>query len=603
VKSPSFFEAARKPSRIALIVVLLITLISCATALRWGLPQAVDTETVQPWALDTIAPIAPLNEAYHRFTRAGNEFVVYPLLHYIVLAGVYAPYVGWQFIDGDLDDPSSIFPYGIADVTAFCQDLTVLARLVSLAMALGIVLLIHRITLAVASPPAALLAALAASLFAPLAYYGKTSNLDVPYAFWVMLGVWQCLAILRDGRVRNYVLLGAFAAFAVATKDQAYGFFVLVPFFLAWADARRDSSTFSARRWLAALFSPPMLAGGVAAVLAYAAANNLFFGGLDGLMRHLSYGGELYDYREQSEDSFYAIGNQLELLGESTLILIQTLGPATAALALGGIVLAFRERRFELLFLLVFFVSYYLSVIVVFSLVFARYLLVPALLLLPFAGLAGARLLAARGRRAAAGGWLVVGAALLGQLLLVVNLNLTLIADSRYAMEDWIRANVAEGRTIESPVRKRLLPRVADAYDVRVVGNSGDSITGLAVPEELTATALAKRSPDYILVLEGLGVTGDPAGWEQPVLLAYYEALLAGDLGYRIVADFETPHFLPFRQIPGTRPRSILLARDDLSKDHRVSRNDGSAGTISPDISRSADRVADSAPGAASSTY
>jgi hypothetical protein len=602
VKSPSPFEASPGLTRTALLLALLVAVVSCGTALRWGLPQAVDTETVQPWALDTIAPIAPLNEAYHRFTREGNEFVVYPLLHYIVLAGAYAPYIGWQFVDGDLDNPSSSFPYGVSDVTEFCQDLTVMARLVSLAMALGIVLLVYRITLRLSSVPAALLAALAASLLAPLAYYGKTSNLDVPYAFWVMLGVWQCLAILRDGRVRHYALLGVFAAFAVATKDQAYGFFVLVPFFLAWADARRASSAVSAHRWLAALFSPRMLAGGAAAVVAYAAANNLFFGGLDGLLRHLSYGGELYDYREQSEESFYAIGNQLDLLGESALILVQTLGPVTAALALGGIVLAFRERRLELLFLLVFIVSYYLSVIVVFSLVFARYLLVPALLLLPFAGLAGARLLAASGiRRAAAG--LVVGAALLGQLLLVVNLNLTLLADSRNAMEDWIRGNVAEGRTIESPVRKRLLPHIADAYDVRVIGNSGDSITGLAVPEELTATALAERNPDYILFLEGLGVTGDPDGWQQPDLATYYETLLAGDLGYRIVADFETPHFLPFRQIPGTRPRSILLARDDLAKDHGVSNNDGSSGAISPGISRSADRVADSARGAVSSRY
>ena len=102
--------------RIAIIMVFIVALTAFGTGIRWGLPHAVGPETVQPWALDIIAPIAPLNEAYHGFTRAGNEFVAYPLFHYMVLGAAYAPYIGVQFLIGNFAEPSSSFPYGLQDM-------------------------------------------------------------------------------------------------------------------------------------------------------------------------------------------------------------------------------------------------------------------------------------------------------------------------------------------------------------------------------------------------------------------------------------------------------------------------------------------------------
>jgi hypothetical protein len=550
--------------RLLLIIILVVALPAFAAGIRWGLPQAVNAETVQPWALDTIAPIAPLNEAYHRFTREGNEYVVYPLFHYVVLSAAYTPYVGWQILSGRFSDPSSDFPYGIDDVVSFCQDLTILARLVSLAMALGIVAISYRIALEIASRRVAVIAALATSLIAPLAYYAKTSNLDVPYTFWVCLAVWRFLRILEHHRLTDYLLLGLFTALAVATKDQAYGFFVLIPFVLAFARMQKGETgpRASARSFLRELVSPPMLAAGGAAILSYAAANNLFFGGLDGLIRHLSYGGEIYDYRQETDETFHGITPQFRLLARTGIVLSQMLGPLTLALALVGIVLVARDRNWKFLSLIAFSVSYYLTVIAAFNLVFSRYMLVTAVLLTPFAAATLVHIFDSgkRFRKAA----IPLGlAALFSQAGLVVNLDLTLMADARDTMATWIYENVPKGSTIEAHVRERMLPHISADYRVAVTGNSENSITMAEVLDELTPTSLAARDPDYVLIVRDLGVTGDPAGWEQTELVSYYRKLIDGDLGYEIVASFDTPNFVPFRQIPGTGPNVILLERSE----------------------------------------
>jgi hypothetical protein len=204
--------------------------------------------------------------------------------------------------------------------------------------------------------------------------------------------------------------------------------------------------------------------------------------------------------------------------------------------------------------------SYYLFVIAVFSIVFSRYLLVPLILLTPFAGVAISRMLSLQGARLTLA-MVVVATAFATQIALVANLNLTLIGDSRYAMARWIENNVIPGSTIETYVRQRLLPHVSEDHQIVVVGNSSGAFNRLEVPEELTARGLADRQPDYVLVLRDIGVTGDPDEWVGDSLQRYYSELVGGKLGYHVVAEIRTPRLFPFRQIPGTGPTALMLAR------------------------------------------
>jgi hypothetical protein len=182
-------------------------------------------------------------------------------------------------------------------------------------------------------------------------------------------------------------------------------------------------------------------------------------------------------------------------------------------------------------------------------------------LLTPFAGHAVATGLGQSG--SAARVWRVAAiAALATQLALCLNLANMLLKDSRYAMERWVRANVAESSTIESQTQPRYLPRLGARYSYATVGNSFDAVSYDLLGGELTAGGLHSRSPEYVMILATSGLSGDPQRADDPRLRQYFSELEAGSLGYDVIARFETPTYVPFRQVTaGTQPTTILLRR------------------------------------------
>jgi hypothetical protein len=549
-----------------LIAILAIATVLYTMAFTWAVPRVYSPETTSPWAVDTVAPVPPLTEAYHRFTRRGTDPVVYPLFHHMVLAGAYAPYVGYQYLTGNLQNPTSEFPYGVSRPVEFFRDLTLVANTVSLLMAFGIVVSVFAITRTLFSSRAALWSAALAAFLPPMAYYAKTSNLDIPYLFWTLLAVWQYLRCHRRQNLGDYATLGVLAALAVATKDQAYGFFLPIPLLLAWTLAcHAGNGIVSPQGFVRALVRPPMLVAGVAATLTFALANNLVFGGWDGFLRHLDFARTFFhEHLLAADPERLGYRAQFRLAGDSLLLLLQMFGYASLALCVGGAALAWRQRHWLSLSLLLMSVTYYATVPALAGVSVSRYLLGPALLLTPFGGAFVDYLVSHRrvvARTALATAFLCIT----WQIALSLHLNMTLLLDSRYRMEQWVRANIPRGSAIESQVQLRYLPAISDQYTINVVGNSYDVITYDVIPSQLTPGALATRNPAYILVMLGLGVTGDPAQVTHPTARDYFDALLCERLGYLVLARFTTPTLLPYRQVTaGTLPTSILLARRDL---------------------------------------
>ena len=111
------------------------------------------------------------------------------------------------------------------------------ARIVALVMSLGIVLVVAKLAEEIAPDDrkrrAPAFAAAVAGLGVSFTYYSHTSNLDVPYLFW---GSLAALALVRD-RWRAFAV---YAAFSVATKDQAYALFLLPAPIVLGAHLRRD---------------------------------------------------------------------------------------------------------------------------------------------------------------------------------------------------------------------------------------------------------------------------------------------------------------------------------------------------------------------------
>jgi 4-amino-4-deoxy-L-arabinose transferase-like glycosyltransferase len=542
-----------------LLVILIAFASLAAVTVGWGLPDGATPLSTGLWAIDAIGPVEPLSEAYQRFTRDGTENVIYPLFHYIVLTAAYAPYVVFASLTGALRHPSSEFPYGATEPEAFFQTLSIIGNLVSVAMAIGIVLIVFDVTRRLFDVRAARWAAAFSAFLAPLVYYAGTTNLDVPYLFWTLLAIRALLQGASDGRLGYFVFSGVAAGLAVATKDQAVGYFALWPLVIPVLVARlRRQDPQDQQAWRA-LLDRRTLAAGVAVIATYAIANNLLLGGWQGFIRHLEF---ISTFREINVHLGAAptFGGQAALSIEAAEQLLWMMGPLTLLLAIVGVWRSVRTRRWLPLLLLAFAASYYVFIVMP-TLAHSRYLIGIALLLAPFAGHA----VAASVEQSVRVAWLTRGAgfaALATEVVLCLHLANVLLNDSRYAMERWVRANVAERSTIESQTQPRYLPRLGDRFNYATVGNSFDAVSYELLGGELTPAGLQSRSPPYVMILMASGLSGDPQRTDEPRLRQYFSALVDGSLGYDVVARFQTPNYLPFRQITaGTQPTTILLRR------------------------------------------
>ena len=98
---------------------------------------------------------------------------------------------------------------------------SIVAKLVAVAMACVSILAIARIARRTVSIEAGRWAAVWAATCLSFAYYGRVSNLDGPYLMWTALAMDRLLSMAETRKRRDYVIFGLLAGAAVATKDQA----------------------------------------------------------------------------------------------------------------------------------------------------------------------------------------------------------------------------------------------------------------------------------------------------------------------------------------------------------------------------------------------
>lgn len=178
--------------------------------ITWGLPSW------RGWAGDEIRPNQVAFAVHRAFS--GGWHTKYPPFHYYVLALVQAPIRALA---------------GVGPVPGKGLDLNswlfVLSRLVSVAMALGAVAAIAEVGRSVSNRRAGLFAGVLVATGAPFVYFAKTANVEMPFFFWFALSLVFFVRLLDGHRMRDYLLFGACAVFAITSKDQAYGLYALVP--------------------------------------------------------------------------------------------------------------------------------------------------------------------------------------------------------------------------------------------------------------------------------------------------------------------------------------------------------------------------------------
>lgn len=211
-----------RPSRTLLAVCFLVYV----AGVGWGLPAS------DGWDVDGIAPRDFLVGVLETYTP--GKYFTYPPLHLLLLSILTAPVTlvaalkAPSFAASDLVATFIQVPY----MTAFA----LVARVVAACMGTAILWILGSLAEELEGPRARFPVVAVSALSVPLTYYSQTSNLDVPYLFWACLSLRELARVMTRREARRLRWSFLFAAFAVCTKDQAYGVFGLtVPVALvAW---------------------------------------------------------------------------------------------------------------------------------------------------------------------------------------------------------------------------------------------------------------------------------------------------------------------------------------------------------------------------------
>ncbi|HXH82072.1 MAG TPA: glycosyltransferase family 39 protein [Candidatus Tectomicrobia bacterium] len=522
---------------LAVAVALVVNLIG----LSWGLPL----RTTRGWELDGIRPVEPLVVAKRLLIdRPWNPgfYRKYPLGHYFVLLAATAPYVGYVWLTGGLEQPSEAYPFGLRDPETVLNVLMLIERSMSVLMGTGIVLLLYLTARRLTGRRAALCSALAIACSPAFIYYAHTTNVDTPSLFWCALGLFAFGRLVQGSTAtRDHVLLGAAVGMAAATKEQTVGLFLLVPLSIATLHAQRAPAG-QRGRLLRILTTPAILYGLLAAVATFVVATHLVFNWEGNLQRfrwrllgiHPKWGADA----PYGEPEVTGVLDALAQAGRHTL---EVMNPALFVAGVVGFAVLVWSRRWARHFA-VPLVSYLAFAVALFPFYRARFVMQLALVLAVFAG----PMVAAVWRRARRAPWAM--AAVLGLSLYTFaygfETNLMMMRDTRYAAEAWL-ARLAPGTTVETYGHLTYLPHLPA------------HVRGWA--SEFLATDLAtlgQRAPEYV-VLSGRYHDVTPGSEVESLV----RRLLAGDMGYAIVERFvATPRLGP-RLIAGLSPEIVVLAR------------------------------------------
>jgi 4-amino-4-deoxy-L-arabinose transferase-like glycosyltransferase len=460
---------ATKPDRATVFSLAGLGLLAtglCAWGIDWSLPAW------STWAPDELDP-AQIRAALARGFAFGWFEVYGPLSYYIPALPLSA------FAIADRIGLLS------ADVSAYSLQFLWM-RSTSAVMALATLGTTYLIGAELSGPRRGVFAAATLLCTPTFAYYSKTANVDIPYVFWLSVALLAFVRILSYGRLKDHVLLGAAAAAAVGTKDQAYGFFVLVPLAVLAREVRRRTEK-GASIWLSAAVDRKLVAGGLASVgtlaLIYLLPLNL-----SGFLRHIEFVQASGTAFREYEASW---AGQLSLAGSSVAVLRWACGWPMFILALLGVAKAWlrRDRRWWL-WLLLPVLSYYLTFVAVALYVYDRFLIGVQVVLALFAGAAAADLLEGRKWRVLPAAVLVAAYGYSG--LNALSVDIMMARDSRQDAEAWIARCIPRRASIAVVGTSLYSPRFSNAEPTWLL-DSGTTLRASRFDYVVVNTRYARR--------------------------------------------------------------------------------------------------------------
>jgi len=529
-----------------LIAVVVLAFALNVLGLGWGLPLS----GIHGWDVDGIAPLGPLIAAKRMILDDwwnSGYYNKYPMGHFFVLMGGYAPYLGYLWLTGGLQKPSEVYPFGLADPQTVLTVLTVIARSVNVLMGVGIVLCVYLTARRFGDRRAALFSALTIAFSPPFIFYAHTGNIDTPSLFWSALAL---LALGRlvagECRLRHYLLGGAAVGMAAATKEQTLGLFLLLPLSVLVLHARHAGAArltpWSVIR--AAGERGPLAALGAAGGV-FVLATHLVFNWHGNVLRfrwrlygvHPIYGTEYPGGRRE-------VDGAVEAFAELAVHTLEAMNPVLFLAGVAGLLVLTLRRPWARHFALPL-LSYTAFAVALFPFFRARFVMQAVLVLAFFAGpvLASLWTLGVKRSRALAAAVLLIWGY---SFVYGVEVNSLLVGDARYAAEAWLERSAAPTATVEAFSGPTYLPRFPRHMTVRQSAMTATELAGLD-----------ERSPDLIVLSSAFSLRFRE-GTEAGELLA---RLLRGDFGYRPVQTFRREPLVSPRLFAGLSPEIVILAR------------------------------------------
>lgn len=475
--------------RVPLFWILLLAAGLRLAGIFWGLPAS------DGWDNDGFAPRNFLTAL--ALTWTPGSYFTYPPLHAVILAILNLPSVVLALLHAP-----SLSQHDVIGEFIKSEHMTwfaVTARLVSLAMSLGIIWCAGEMARLLAGPRAALFAACAAALNMALTYYGQVSNLDVPYLFWAMLSLLAVMRAIALHEPRRFWHAALLAGAAVATKDQAYGVFLIgLPLALALWFATDAWPRRNARNVLVPLLSAALTAI-VLLLLVDGAITNP-----SGFLKRIAFltGPASSDYAEYAG----GVGGWLALLGDMAAYYLRG-GYGAVAVLLAGLGFAAHWRgskdgmRAAGLVPLLAGVSFTLCFNFAALRSDDRFLMPQGVLACVYIGIA-AEMLVFAGKA-----WLRMAAqvALAITALLAFHqcfaINAAMLMDPRYDAAAWLAGQVRPGDIIEVYDRNWMLPRFPPATRVVRIGpNEPSRRSPLPGVLELQEAYGSPRGARFVLV-------------------------------------------------------------------------------------------------------
>ena len=427
-------------ARLAAWALLACGAVLLAWGITWGLPP--DRHT---WAADESDPDGVIEILRPRPIREWPALAWYPPLYYYATAPPVAAFV--------LADRLGTLP---RTSESWQTAALVFMRVTTLLMALATLVAVAACAAEAAGAAAAGFAALALLLTPAFLYYGKTTNVDVPYLVWVSVAMLAFVRIIRRNLLRDYLVLGVAAAAAIATKDQAYGFFVFVPLAVVIVNAQHRAREGHAAPWRHLLIDRKLWYAGALSIAVYATLYNMAFN-WRGWVEHITL---IRGFGDAARQFPGTCAGQLGLARHTTVLLRWSMGWPLLLLAAVGVVRALGHRNDRwLLWLLGPVASYYLAFIAVGGAAYDRFLLGVMAILAVFAGVACAWLWRSPRRVLGRG---LVAAGVLYSLSYAVSIDVMLTRDARYTAEAWMDSHVPRDEPVGLLAPIQYLPRLRE---------------------------------------------------------------------------------------------------------------------------------------------